>query len=98
MGDDTLFDFNFLALGVPPDEGWRLARRKRIIMQSVSRSKSTWRNTIHMNPSLSFPANLRSCRLSSRHQGGSVRLSALLATHRATPETVTVAVGAWLVD
>ena len=25
-GDETLFDINFLAMGIPPDEAWRLAR------------------------------------------------------------------------
>jgi hypothetical protein len=29
-GEETLFDFNFLALGVPPDECFRLADRKRL--------------------------------------------------------------------
>lgn len=29
-GEETLFDFNFLALGVPPDEAWKLANKKHL--------------------------------------------------------------------
>jgi hypothetical protein len=42
-GDQTLFDINFFALGVDPDEAWRLANGRKLKVGADLRCHPSWR-------------------------------------------------------